>query len=64
MFRIGRQFGLTTRGQANLKTAIEITSSFKEWSPKGSVRYDFSLTRLGIREDLNIEEALSKDLYV
>ncbi len=41
MFRIARALGLTARNQANLKTAVEITSGFARFSPKDPVRYDF-----------------------
>jgi hypothetical protein len=52
MHRMSLQLGLTKRKQADLKAAIEITSAFKGIEPEDPVRYDFSLTRLGIREDL------------
>ncbi|MEW5909317.1 MAG: TIGR02757 family protein, partial [Thermodesulfobacteriota bacterium] len=45
--------GLTCRKQANLKTALEITNRFKTISPEDPVRYDFSLTRFGIRSELS-----------
>jgi uncharacterized protein (TIGR02757 family) len=49
MHRIGIEAGLTRRKQADLRTAIEITRSFREIVPEDPVRYDFALTRLGIR---------------
>lgn len=52
MFRMARQLGLTCRNQANLRTAMEITDGFRKWSPVDPVRYDFVLTRFGIRKDL------------
>jgi uncharacterized protein (TIGR02757 family) len=48
MFRIAGALGLTERNQPNLKTALEITEGFALLSPHDPVRYDFSLTRLGI----------------
>ena len=39
-----------------MKTALEITSSFRQMIPEDPVRYDFALTRLGIRSDINREE--------
>jgi uncharacterized protein (TIGR02757 family) len=48
MFRIARGLGLTQRGQADLKCALEITAGFRELRPDDPVRYDFSLTRLGL----------------
>ena len=52
MFRICGRLGLTTRKQADMKTAIEITDGFRRWSPEDPVKYDFTLTRFGIRKEL------------
>ena len=57
-FRIAREFGLTSRKQANLKTAIEITKGYSRFSPKDPVKYDFALTRFGIRDELDIEDLM------
>jgi len=51
MFRICSSLGMTCRRQADLRTAIEITESFREISPGDPVRYDFAITRLGIRDE-------------
>jgi uncharacterized protein (TIGR02757 family) len=48
MFRISTALGLTARKSADLRTAVEITRGFARYSPRDPVRYDFSLTRLGI----------------
>ena len=48
LFRIAGRLGLTARRQADLKTAVEVTRAFARIRPKDPVRYDFSLTRLGI----------------
>lgn len=48
MHRIGRLLRLTDRNQADMRTAVEITRGFRKISPEDPVRYDFSLTRLGI----------------
>jgi uncharacterized protein (TIGR02757 family) len=48
MHRIARGFGLTRRRQADLRTAVEVTSAFREMSPLDPVRYDFALTRMGM----------------
>ncbi len=58
MHRISCSLGLTSRKGANQKTAIEITNAFRKISPDDPVRYDFCLTRLGIRDDLNPEQFL------
>ncbi len=51
MLRFSRAMGLTDRNQASLKTAREVTRGFREISPADPVKYDFALTRLGIRRD-------------
>lgn len=61
MFRIARQLGLTRRNQANLRTAVEITDGFRRWSPLDPVRYDFALTRFGIRKGLSGNQDLVMD---
>ena len=53
MHRIAMRLGLTKRKQADLRTAIEITEAFRKLSPRDPVRYDFVLTRFGIRKDLD-----------
>lgn len=54
MHRIGLALELTNRRQADLKTACEITESFRGIMPDDPVRYDFSLTRIGIRNDIDM----------
>ncbi len=49
MHRICRALGLTRREAADLRTAVEITHAFRRFAPDDPVRYDFALTRLGIR---------------
>jgi len=51
MHRIGLALGFTQRKQADLRAALEITHAFREYSPADPVKYDFALTRLGIRRD-------------
>ena len=53
MFRICRSLKLTLRNQANMKTAIEITQAFSQWAPEDPVKYDFTLSRFGIRKELS-----------
>lgn len=54
MYQISVALRLTKRNQADLRTALEITSAFREIVPEDPVRYDFALTRLGIREDTDM----------
>jgi uncharacterized protein (TIGR02757 family) len=58
LHRIARQLRLTGRKQADLKTALEITRGFAELNPRDPVRYDFSLTRLGINPACRGDDAL------
>ena len=56
MMQISRILGLVTRKSADMKSAVEITENFKKYDPDDPVRFDFSLTRLGIHPDLNYSE--------
>lgn len=53
---ISLQLGLTCRRQPDLKTAMEITDRFRRLSPRDPVKYDFALTRFGIRSDLRLSD--------
>jgi len=53
IFRIARALGFTRRKTADLKTAVEITEAFKRISPGDPVKYDFALTRFGIKGELS-----------
>ena len=53
MHRISLALHLTGRKQADLNTALEITRAFRTLVPEDPVRYDFVLSRLGIRNDLD-----------
>lgn len=54
MYNICSKLGFTNRKQADFKTALEITQSFKKIVPEDPVKYDFALTRLGIRTDTDL----------
>ena len=55
MHKIGLMLHLTGRKQADIRTAIEITHAFRSIAPDDPVRYDFVLTRLGIRGEIKPE---------
>ena len=55
--------GLTTRKQADGRAMQEITQGFAKISPDDPVKYDFCLTRLGIRKGASKEEFL-RDLGI
>jgi len=61
MARIGRMLGATMRKTADMKMALEITETFKKLAPRDPVKYDFALTRFGIRNDLQIT-ALQREM--
>ena len=48
MHRIGVKLGFTSRKQADIRTALEVTDGFRRMVPEDPVKYDFSLTRPGI----------------
>jgi uncharacterized protein (TIGR02757 family) len=55
MHKIGLKLGFTARQQANMLTALEITTGFRQITPDDPVKYDFVLTRFGIRDDMHID---------
>jgi len=59
MARIGRELGLTRRKSPDMKMALEITESFRKSAPGDPVKYDFALTRFGIRSDMTMAALLS-----
>jgi len=54
LFKIGRALCFTRRKAADLKAAMEITASFSKIAPEDPVRYDFALTRFGIRQEADM----------
>ena len=56
MHNIAKKLNFTKRKNADLKTAIEITEGFKKICPEDPAKYDFVLTRFGIRSGLNVNE--------
>ena len=51
MHRICTRLNMTSRKNADMCTALEITRVFGKMESTDPVRYDFALTRLGIRKD-------------
>ncbi len=58
MHRLAVAMGATGRRQADRRTAIEVTRAFAAIAPDDPVRYDFCLTRLGIRTEMPAGEFL------
>ena len=53
MHRVGKMLGLTKRKQADMKTALEISAALAKICPEDPIKYDFCLTRFGIRDDMS-----------
>ena len=62
MLRISRALRLTQRKGADIRTAEEVTAAFRQFAPEDPVRYDFALTRLGIRHDTDLDAFLRRCL--
>ncbi|MDR1481734.1 MAG: TIGR02757 family protein [Synergistaceae bacterium] len=60
MFHIASGLGFTARSSADGKTAMEITGAFARLCPDDPVRYDFALTRFGIRAGMSVDDLLAK----
>ena len=56
MFKIGHMLGFTTRRSADGVCAAQITQGFRRICPEDPVKYDFCLTRFGIRDGLDMSE--------
>jgi uncharacterized protein (TIGR02757 family) len=56
LHRLSRWMGFTTRKSPGMPAALEVTRRFRQICPADPVRYDFVLTRFGIREDLQPED--------
>ncbi len=54
MHAISLGLGLTRRRQGDIRTAREVTEAFARMSPRDPVKYDFVLTRWGIRDELTV----------
>lgn len=58
IFSVATSLGMITRKQANLRTAVEITDAFRKIVPEDPTKYDFVLTRFGIRPDMKESELI------
>jgi len=54
MYRIALEHKLTERKQADMTAAVQITDSLKNFCPEDPVKYDFALTRLGMKGHYSI----------
>ncbi|MCL2684268.1 MAG: TIGR02757 family protein [Synergistaceae bacterium] len=60
MFRIATGLGFVRRSSADGVSALEVTKGFATFRPDDPVRYDFALTRFGIRTGMSVDELLAK----
>lgn len=58
MHRLGRSLRFTRRKQANLAAALDLTRVFRAMNAADPVKYDFVLTRFGIRNELDMRRLL------
>lgn len=56
VMKVSRFLGLTERKLADIKTAKEITANLKLFDKADPVKYDFSMSRIGIHPDLSYSE--------
>ena len=61
MHKIALAMGATKRKTASIVTALEITEAFGTIAPEDPVKYDFALTRLGIRNDMDFSTFLDNE---
>ncbi|HPD97073.1 MAG TPA: TIGR02757 family protein [Synergistales bacterium] len=60
MIRICQELGLVTRKTPDMVTANQATRSFRLIAPQDPTKYDFTLTRFGIRPDLKMSDLLGQ----
>ncbi|HQQ10467.1 MAG TPA: TIGR02757 family protein [Synergistales bacterium] len=60
MHRICTVLGLVRRMNPDMGAVVEATLSFRKICPADPARYDFSLTRFGIRSDLEMKDLLGR----
>ncbi len=60
MHRICGELGLVKRRAADFGSVLEATASFRKICPADPARYDFALTRFGIRPDLSVMDLIGQ----
>ncbi len=56
IWKIAANWNLTKRKQPGVRAVLEISAAFRKFCPDDPVKYDFALSRFGIRDELNIEQ--------
>jgi uncharacterized protein (TIGR02757 family) len=62
MLNLNKLMGVTARSSAGMKTALEITEYYRSINAKDPVKWDFSLTRLGIHPDFTYQDLIENKL--
>ena len=62
VMKVSRFLGLTRRGCADIRTVRDITANLKIFDKEDPVKYDFSMSRIGIHPDLSYSELESEIL--
>lgn len=60
MVNISKKLNITAKKTANIRMAEEITAAYKHVNADDPVKYDFALTRFGIRSEMKISELLMR----
>ena len=60
MFKIASGLGFVKRPSADGAAASEATEGFRALCPEDPVKYDFALTRFGIRSGMSVDELLER----
>jgi uncharacterized protein (TIGR02757 family) len=53
-FKVSRSIGLLKRKSYDMKAALELTATLKEFDPRDPVKYDFALYRLGQEREKSV----------
>ena len=56
MHRIAQKLDLTKRNAADITAVLEISAALKKYCPHDPIKYDFCLTRFGIRDDMSYDD--------
>ena len=57
---LSRALGITVRSPADIRTAMEVTAAFRLVDPEDPVKFDFSLSRLGIHPEAKLPANFSR----
>lgn len=58
MFKVAKAFRMTKRKNPDGRAALDMTNTFKKMEPHDPLKFDFALTRLGIRTEMDLNQFL------